>query len=124
MNADQISQLVQIVCDKLGVKRKQIITRNRKRDVVEARQIIALLLTEQGLTVHDITKVLNQSRYNVNYHVEKIRNDLMIYPVQRKQYEIIKLLTTKTPEPIHESQTIQKPARRISYSFERRSETE
>lgn len=124
MKRNEISQIIQIVCEKLEVKKSHITARNRTREVVEARQIIALLLTEMGLTALTISEVLQQSRENINYHIQRIRNDIEIYPILRKQFEIIKLLTTKTPEPLHESQTLQKPARRLSYSFERRTEDE
>lgn len=124
MKPQEIDELIEIVCGKLGVDEKLLTAATRKRDVVEARQIISLLLLQRDLSIREIAELLEKNRASIYYHLEKIQDDIQIYPVIRKQFEIMKALTSPTPEPTHESKIIQKPARRLSYSFERRTENQ
>lgn len=57
--------IIKEIADKYGVKVVSILSRNRKRELVNIRAEIAVLLSEQGLSSTQIGKLLNRNHTTV-----------------------------------------------------------
>lgn len=75
MTRTQMSRLaIRIASDRTGIPPWQIVSPQRVREVVEARNLAALLMRRSGLSLPAIGAALNRDHTTIFYAIRKMEN--------------------------------------------------
>lgn len=67
-----------IVCEYFGIENDRIMQKNKKRDLVMARQIIYYFAKKEGLTFKDCAEYFNQDHTTVIWSVESVTKEMAV----------------------------------------------
>lgn len=72
------NKIISVVCDYYGVTQKEIISKSRKRNIVNARQVLSYLLRKNKLTYHYIGKLLSRNHSTIVQSCKVIEDLLQV----------------------------------------------
>lgn len=78
---------IQRACDLFGLTYEELTGTQRKTEMTMSRMFVAHLLKNHGTTLTRIAEVLRKHHSTIFYYVERIEDDLVIYPKTKAKYE-------------------------------------
>ena len=87
-------KIIEVVCDRLQVSRDEISYRNRRREIVEARQYCFFLIhATEPITYREIGKLFNLDHATVMFGIKSLQNRIDTEPkVSKSVYELLKII--------------------------------
>lgn len=90
MKKEELERIYDIVEEELGITKEQILSKNREREVVNARRIIALVLLKNKVcTTTKVGELLNRDHSSISHYKKTTNHLLSIEDSLRESFEKI-----------------------------------
>ena len=74
MITDTMRSLIEKTCKRFGIKKEDLISKSRKRELVYARIRIAVIMHDNGLSFSEIGRLIGRDHSTVSHYLETFRN--------------------------------------------------
>ena len=86
---DSLKDYFEDYCKEVDITVNQLISKSRKRDLVEKRMVLMYTLRKSvGMTYHSIGGALQKDHASVIYAIKTIEDFIKVYPHIQRQYDI------------------------------------